>query len=142
MTLSNHGRLVSARLPYPPSVNSYWRHIARGPLAGRVLLSAKGRAYRESVRLALNCQGIGQPMLDGRLSVHIRVCAPDRRVRDLDNTLKGLLDSLKHCGVIEDDGNIDELYVRRGEVTKPGHMDLVLTLCATETRQFVTEQDC
>lgn len=33
-------------LPFPPSVNTYWRAPNKGPLAGRHLISAVGRKYQ------------------------------------------------------------------------------------------------
>ena len=42
--------ILNYTLPYPPSVNTYWRHPSRGPLAGRHLISQEGRAYREAIR--------------------------------------------------------------------------------------------
>ena len=45
---------------------------------------------------------------------------PDRRRRDLDNILKALLDSIVHAGVIEDDSQIDEIQITRGDVVADG----------------------
>lgn len=36
-------------LPFPPSVNKYYRHINKGQLAGRTLISEEGRAFRSAV---------------------------------------------------------------------------------------------
>jgi crossover junction endodeoxyribonuclease RusA len=49
---------------------------------------------------------------------------PDRRRRDLDNTLKAVCDSLAHVGVYEDDSQIDVLTVRRAQVVAGGRLDL------------------
>ncbi|MYZ41404.1 RusA family crossover junction endodeoxyribonuclease [Achromobacter sp. KS-M25] len=96
-------------LPYPPSVNGYWRSPNKGPLAGRTLISERGRAYR-SIVMAAQKPGIAPP---GRLQVHVDAYPPDRRKRDLDNVFKGLLDGLVHAGVIEDDSLIDKLSIHR-----------------------------
>lgn len=50
----------------------------------------------------------------GRLKMTLLVCAPDKRKRDLDNVCKATLDALQHSGVFEDDSQIDELRVVRG----------------------------
>lgn len=99
-------------LPYPPSVNRYWRHPSRGPLAGRHLISQEGRDYREAVR-AYVAEGQTKRH-EGPLAVDIEAFFPDRRQRDLDNILKSLLDSLTHAGVWEDDSQIHDLRIRRG----------------------------
>ena len=97
-------------LPYPPSVNHYYRHVG-----ARVLISSEGRKYREAVWLAVLEQG--RKRHEGPVSVELLVSPPDKRRRDLDNVLKGLLDALAHAGVYEDDSQIDSLTVKRG---RPG----------------------
>lgn len=113
--------MIQLTLPYPPSVNSYWRHPTTGRLAGRHLISEKGRAYRQEV-LACVLQAKFATRLSGSLAVHIIAHPPDRRRRDLDNTLKSLLDSLVHSKVIEDDGLIDRLTIERSTVRLPGYV--------------------
>lgn len=103
-------------LPWPPSVNHYWRHVG-----ARTLISRKGREYRQSVELAVLIAG-GRRNLLGRLSVHITASPPDLRRRDLDNALKAPLDALAKCGVYEDDSQIDELIIRRLKPSKPGRL--------------------
>ena len=39
-----------------------------------------------------------------RLGIEILVYPPDKRCRDIDNILKGVLDSLVTCGLMFDDG--------------------------------------
>jgi crossover junction endodeoxyribonuclease RusA len=112
--------MIQFTLPFPPSVNHYWRHISKGPAAGRVLISEEGRAYRTSCEAEVLRQRVPRHSLGGKLAVNIRAYMPDRRRRDLDNLLKSSLDALKHCGVIQDDGDIDELQVKRGPVEKGG----------------------
>ena len=99
-------------LPYPPSMNTYWRHITEG----KTLLSAKGRAYRLAVMALV---GVCVPVRD-RLRMEIKLSPPDKRKRDLDNTLKAPLDSLQHAKVFHDDEQIDDLRVIRGPVVKGG----------------------
>ena len=108
-------------LPYPPTVNTYWRQHQ-----GRTLISRKGRAYRGQVKLAVLDQ-IGRPEpLQGRLRMKITAFMPDKRRRDLDNLCKGILDCLQHAGVYRDDQQIDDLRLIRGPVSPPGKVTVEL----------------
>ena len=100
-------------LPYPPTVNTYWRKFNN-----RMVISAKGRQYRKDVVQQLE----GCETLTGRLKLTVIATMPDRRKRDLDNILKSLLDSLDHAGVFDDDEQIDEIHVFRSGVEKPGNV--------------------
>ena len=107
-------------LPWPPSVNRYYRSLSKGKLAGRVLVSQEGRAYRQEVAVMLDRRRL--PMIRDRMKVTIDACPPDRRRRDLDNLLKASLDALVFGGAIQDDSLIDDLRIRRGEVREGGEL--------------------
>ncbi len=109
-------------LPYPPTVNHYWRKHQDG-----MHVSAKGKAYRGNVEAVVFDELRGWETLKRRLRVQITVTMPDRRQRDLDNLLKAILDSLEHCRVFENDSQIDYLSIERGAVEKPGHVVVVIT---------------
>lgn len=110
-------------LPWPPSVNTYWRHtvINRRP---RVLISKKGREYRKAV---LSSIGLKHKKIHGRVSVWIGANAPDRRPRDLDNLPKAILDALTHAGVWGDDEQIDQLTIVRQPIVKGGGVRVVIS---------------
>lgn len=93
-----------------------WRSPRTGKLAGRTLLSAEGRAYRDKI---LRLVRVDAP-LKGRLAVSIIAHMPDRRKRDLDNLTKGIFDGLTHAGLWADDSQIDVLTIARGEVIQGG----------------------
>jgi crossover junction endodeoxyribonuclease RusA len=112
---------IDLSLPWPPSVNTYWRHPTRGKLAGRHLISEEGRAYRDRVQAEVLSQARGQ-RIDGKLAVHIAAHPPDRRRRDLDNVLKALLDALTHTGIWADDSDIDDLRIVRASVQPGGRV--------------------
>ena len=80
-------------LPYPPSVNHYWRRVG-----ARTLISRAGRAFRERVCSLLAARRI-EP-LDGPLAMRIDVFPPDHRRRDIDNLQKALLDALQQPAVV------------------------------------------
>ena len=111
---------MTLTLPWPPSINHYWRRV--GP---RTLISREGREYRRAICGLLapgGGGGVRKPPAGGRIALCMDAFPPDRRRRDLDNLLKCTQDSLAHAGVFEDDSQIDLLLVRRGEVDKPGRV--------------------
>jgi crossover junction endodeoxyribonuclease RusA len=119
--------MIEVTLPYPPSTNRIWRTPTKGPLAGRTLLSEKGRRYRADAASALLIARVPRASFgDARLSVGIVACPPDRRRRDLDNVLKALLDALVHADVIADDSQIDRLAVERGPVVQGGSVRVLI----------------
>lgn len=112
--------ILSLRVPYPPSVNHYWRNITIKGQA-RTLISEAGRNYRHAVEAAVvdaRATAIVGP--DWRIAVYILLKMPDRRRRDLDNALKSLLDSMTHALVWRDDSQIDLLTIERGDLEPPG----------------------
>lgn len=97
--------MIEFTLPWPPSVNTYWRNFN-----GRMIISAKGREYREYVGDQIMLQGkVAQ--FTKPLRVVIEAWRPDKRRRDLDNLLKATLDGLAHAGVFEDDSQIVDLRI-------------------------------
>jgi crossover junction endodeoxyribonuclease RusA len=96
---------MNLTLPWPPSVNTYWRTFR-----GRMLISAHGREYRTAVAEQVLLQH-GAKHYTVPLKVTIEAWRPDRRRRDLDNLLKATLDSLAHAGVFEDDAQIVDLRI-------------------------------
>ena len=109
-------------IPYPPSVNTYWRAVK-----GRVIISKRGREYRGAVDYAIRDLDIsGLPLLN-RLRVVIRATMPDRRRRDIDNINKAALDALGYAGIFGDDEQIDDLRILRGDVLSPGCLDIEIT---------------
>lgn len=109
-------------LPYPPTVNHYWKRNRNGTLR----VGERGVAFR--LEVALRCRQERVKRLTGRLCVEIDVFPPDNRRRDLDNVLKATLDALQHAGAYEDDSQIDVLVVRRRIKTKGGELHVRLDL--------------
>ena len=109
--------IFEVTLPWPPSVNNYWRHKVTGRLA-TVYVSAEGKAYRKAVNDLVLEAAMVQRYLKavGPVRVVIEAFPPDRRKRDLDNILKSLLDSLTHAGVWEDDSQIEDLRIYRSTI--------------------------
>jgi len=94
-------------------------------MGSRTVLSREGRRYRTRVCAALAVMRVAR--MNGRLEVHVTVCPPDSRRRDLDNVQKALLDALAKGGAYRDDSQIDRLVVERGPVTPGGKVLVELT---------------
>jgi Holliday junction resolvase RusA-like endonuclease len=105
-------------LPYPPSLNSYYRHVGN-----KVLISKAGREYRERIKAIVSFDGIkGFDKVD--LQVIITCYPPDNRRRDIDNTLKCLFDSLTHSQIWNDDSQVKRLFVEKKEPLENGQVIL------------------
>lgn len=100
-------------LPFPPSVNNYWRHTKAG---GHYICKA-GVAYRANVIAACSDRAAGT--YSGRIELLLKLYPPDKVRRDLDNCCKALLDALSHAGVYEDDSQIDHLTLARMPLAPP-----------------------
>ncbi len=100
--------MLELELPYPPSVNHYWRRVGT-----RTLISRGGRAFRQQVCSILALKGV-RPVA-GALLVEVIASPPDRRRRDIDNIQKALLDALQHGGAYHDDSQIVRLTTEKSE---------------------------
>ncbi|EFG0795431.1 hypothetical protein BR295_005383, partial [Escherichia coli] len=78
-------------LPFPPSVNTYWRHPNKGAFAGKSLISAAGRKFQSAACAAIveQLRRLPKPT-SAPASVEIVLFPPDNRIRDLDNYNKAL----------------------------------------------------
>lgn len=94
-------------LPYPPSVNKYWRRSGN-----RTHISPGGEAFRKQVAEACLEAHVGR--LEGKLAIQMVLCSGDKRHRDIDNYSKATLDALQHCGVYGNDNQIVDMRVIRG----------------------------
>ena len=139
--------MIEIELPFPPSVNHYYRHClfpvkgAVAKLAGllrsgmplgkmlqaimglfrnAVLVSKKGREYRTAIERQLFLEHVKGFPAHCRLSIIVVTYQPDRRRRDLDNLWKCLLDSLKFACAFADDSQFDRKLIERGPVDTGG----------------------
>lgn len=112
-------REAGLSLPYPPSVNHYWQRNKNGGMR----ISKAGLAFRETVGYAYHMM----KGFSGDVSLHIVAYPPDKRRRDLDNTLKAIGDALQHAGLIVDDFQIQDLRIIRGPVRAGGEIYVTVT---------------
>lgn len=102
-------------LPWPPTVNSYYK-VAR---SGVRYLDKSVGIFRRAIAEEINeqCPGL---YLDEPLFMEVYLFPPDKRKRDLDNYMKGLLDALTEAELWEDDSLIHQLHIYRGERVERG----------------------
>lgn len=118
--------MITISLPWPPSVNHYYRPAGRG----RLIISDEGNAYRKTVaalvmvyRSGYNARREPWPFpLSCRVRAGVIAYPPNKRRRDLDNLMKALLDALTHAGVWDDDSLIDDLHIKRGGLREGGRL--------------------
>lgn len=115
-------------LPFPPSVNTYWRAPNKGALAGRHLVSAAGRKYQSEACAAIveQLRRLPKPSTTAA-AVEIILFPPDQRRRDLDNYNKALFDALTHAGVWEDDSQVKRMLVEWGPVVPKGKVEITIS---------------
>jgi len=105
--------MLDFELPYPPSINHYWRRAGY-----RTLISREGRRFRQRVLAILAARRVAP--LQGPLAVEVEVHPPDNRRRDIDNVQKALLDALQHGGAYADDSQIVQLAIEKREPVEGG----------------------
>ena len=107
--------MIELELPYPPSVNHYYRRVGQ-----RTLISRQGRRYREYVAELVKSAGV-RPIA-GRVELWLEFYPPDRRRRDLDNVLKALWDALEHGGIYHNDSQVKKVTAEMLSPTPGGRV--------------------
>lgn len=103
--------MITLTFPYPPSINNYW--LASGH---RRYISKRGMEFKKAVQEA--CVGIPS-FEDQKVEVSILLFPRDKRLLDVDNVCKAILDSMN--GIIyADDQNVWKLSIERREKIKGG----------------------
>lgn len=97
--------MIKINLPYPPTVNHYWGQ--RGKIR---FLTAKARQFRDDVITEVVSNKLDNNLACD-LEMWVELTPPDRRKRDIDNTLKPILDALEHANVYTNDVLIKKLHV-------------------------------
>ena len=97
------GGAIVLHLPFPPSVNMIWRGRRHGTWT-----VYKSRKYKDWIRQAglqwiLQSRNMDKKEIHGKFNAKIVLAAPDKRIRDVDNYAKVLLDFAKTMRIIDDD---------------------------------------
>lgn len=112
-------RSVLLQLPWPVSVNAYWKTTR----FGSVYVSAAGKAYKAAV--TAHVRRLREPSLVGRIFFAAWFYPPDRRGRDLDNCFKVLIDAIADSGVIANDKHIKKIHAEMMPEVMAGGMAIV-----------------
>jgi len=115
-------KIIRLTLPFPPSINHYWKHRVVGRRA-QVYLSKQGVDFKAAVN-AVVLQSTPMQQFTGRVGVSIVLNPPTLRKFDIDNRIKSALDALTGAGVWIDDEQVDELTVVRGDKVPGGSMTI------------------
>lgn len=107
-------KTVRLELPYPPTVNTYWR--ANG---NRRYISKAGVEFTQEVSLVVKMQK-PKPFGDKQVAISVMIHPRSKRKFDLDNTLKAILDALMKAGMYDDDSQIEYIEIARGEAVDGG----------------------
>jgi len=102
-------KTVRLDLPYPPSVNSYWK--ANGH---RRYISPAGVMFTEEVSFIVKNKK-PRTFGDKQVAISVMIHPRSKRKFDLDNTLKAILDALMKAGMYDDDSQIEYIEIARGE---------------------------
>lgn len=105
---------IQLMLDWPPSINYYYMRSNRG-----MYLHKRVKEYRSLIEPKARVAK-GLFAAEDRLRVSIKLFGPNKRKFDIDNRVKGLIDSLECCGVFENDEQIDFLMVERAGIVKGG----------------------
>lgn len=87
---------MQVSLPYPPTLNNLFKNVGK-----KRVRSAEYDAWIRAANLALRAQRPAKHL--GSFRATIVLTRPDRRRRDIDNTVKAIMDLLTKAGAIEDD---------------------------------------
>lgn len=105
--------MIEVTLPFPPSVNNLFagRH--------RRYPSKRYVAWRRESELEIVRQCRGAKSLPGPVVIDIELAPPDRRPRDADNYLKGIVDLAVRMRLIADDNRRHVAEVRARWIDGP-----------------------
>jgi crossover junction endodeoxyribonuclease RusA len=85
-------------------------------MRGKIVLSKAGAEFKKAVRAI-----VGKPrQIAGGVRCRVLLHPPDKRKRDIDNSIKAVLDALTCSGVWLDDSQVWDLQITRGECRKDG----------------------
>lgn len=97
--------MIRYELPYPPTTNHLFANVGRG----RTKTDAY-RAWREAAGYSIIEQG--RKRIHGHVTLSIALVRPDKRRRDLSNSIKAIEDLLVSMAVIDDDSLVQRISIQ------------------------------
>ena len=103
--------MITLTFPYPPSVNAYWLQAGK-----RRYISKRGVDFKRAVHeICDKLPSFG----DKPIEIFIVLYPRDKRLLDIDNCCKAILDSMNGL-MYDDDQQVWKLTVERGKKIKGG----------------------
>lgn len=97
--------MIRYELPYPPTTNHLFANVRRGRIKTDVY-----RSWREAAGYSIIEQG--RKRIHGHVSLAIALVKPDKRRRDLSNSIKAIEDLLVSMAIIDDDSLVQRISIQ------------------------------
>lgn len=104
-------RKIQLKLPISISVNSMYL-----PLNSSIVLLPKVKSYYNTVSQIVNTEFPNFASFEGRLRIYVEIFEENKRKRDINNYTKSLFDALEKAKVYKNDHQIDETFIKRGDI--------------------------
>ena len=127
--------MIILDLPYPPSINNYW--LTSGH---RRYISKRGLEFRKAVWLYC-LEWKVRKLGDQAVMVHIVLRPRSKKLMDIDNCAKAILDSLEHAGIINSDVQVERLVIERGHPVKGGGCRVLIEVMSSDSSELSLSQE-
>lgn len=111
-------------LPFPPSVNAYWKQVVIKTKTGKnfrsTALTKRAKEFRIAAFITVKQQYPIHRVIDYPVKVLIHLHPPSLRKYDVDNFNKGILDALTHSNIWVDDELVCDLRIVKRPKQKGG----------------------
>lgn len=121
-THSENPRIITERVPYPPSLNQIYGRSR----VGKVYLKKVARDYREHIYYLFLQKKLVEAFSHQRLHIDIHQVPCDARLRDNDNILKCFYDSLQYSTLIKNDNQLEQTFIKRYAPHDTGFLQFTL----------------
>ena len=127
--------MIILDLPYPPSINNYWMTSGH-----RRYISKRGVEFRKAV-WAYCLEWRVRKLGDQAVMVHIVLRPRSKKLMDIDNCAKAILDSLEHAGIITSDVQVERLVIERGQPVKGGGCRVLIEVMSSDSSELSLSQE-